>query len=100
MQSMQFVLVVIQFLVFYFIVRKCIYPSASSLSFELFVVSFMQEDVYIGHTALALTHDLQVFNWTGATRTGRLLGPNLSAEIRKVTKFFDNKSFWKILILF
>ena len=28
---------------------------ASSLSFELFTVSFMQEDVYISLTALALT---------------------------------------------
>ena len=35
--------------------------SFSSLSFDLFVVSFMQEDVYIGHTALALTLGLQVF---------------------------------------
>ena len=32
-----------------------------SSSFELFVVSFAQEDVYIGHTALALTLGLQVF---------------------------------------
>ena len=47
------------------------------LSFELFVVSFMQEDVYIGHTALALTLGLQVFSLTGATTTGRLLGPTI-----------------------
>ena len=33
-----------------------------SSSFELFVVSFMQEDVYIGHTALALMLGLQVFS--------------------------------------
>ena len=31
-------------------------------SFELFVVSFMQEDVYIGHTASALTLGLQFFS--------------------------------------
>ena len=29
--------------------------------FELFVVSFVQKNVYIGHTVLALTLDLQVF---------------------------------------
>ena len=34
----------------------------SSSSFEQFDVSFMQEDVYIGHTALALTLGLQVFS--------------------------------------
>ena len=34
----------------------------SSSSFELSVVSFMQEDVYIRHTALALTLSLQVFS--------------------------------------
>ena len=33
-----------------------------SCLFELFVVSFMQEDVYTGHTALALTLALQVFS--------------------------------------
>ena len=33
----------------------------SSSSFEQFDVSFMKEDVYIGHTALALTLGLQVF---------------------------------------
>ena len=33
-----------------------------TLSFELFVVSFMQEDVYIDHTALALLLSLQVFS--------------------------------------
>ena len=33
----------------------------SSSSFELFVVSFMQENVYIGHAALALTLGLHVF---------------------------------------
>ena len=33
-----------------------------SSSFELFVVSFMQEDVYIGHAALALTLCLRVFS--------------------------------------
>ena len=35
---------------------------SSSLSFELVVVSFMQEDAYIGYTALALTLGLQVFS--------------------------------------
>ena len=30
-----------------------------SSSFELFVVSFMQEHVYIGHTVLALTRDVE-----------------------------------------
>ena len=35
---------------------------SSSSSFELFVVSFMQEDIYIGHTALVLTLGLQVFS--------------------------------------
>ena len=34
----------------------------SSSSYELFFVSFMQEDVYIGHTALAHTLGLQVFS--------------------------------------
>ena len=34
----------------------------SSSSFELFVVSFMQEDVYVGYTALALTLGEQVFS--------------------------------------
>ena len=38
------------------------YDSFFSSSYELFVVSFMQEDVYIGHPALALTHGLQVFS--------------------------------------
>ena len=33
-----------------------------SSSFELFVVSFMQEDEHIGHTALALAFGLQVFS--------------------------------------
>ena len=33
---------------------------SSFSSFELFVI--MQEDVYIGHTALALTLGLQVFS--------------------------------------
>ena len=36
--------------------------SSSSSSYELFVVSFMLEDVYIGHAALALTLGLQVFS--------------------------------------
>ena len=36
--------------------------SSSSLSFELFVVSFMQEDVYVGQIVLALMLGLQVFN--------------------------------------
>ena len=49
--------------------------SSSSWSFELFVVSIIQEDVYIGHTALALTLDLRVFSLTGATTMGKLLGP-------------------------
>ena len=31
-------------------------------SFELFVESIMQEDVYIDHTALAITLGLQVFS--------------------------------------
>ena len=35
---------------------------SSSLSFEQFDVSFMQEDVYVGHTALALTLCLPVFS--------------------------------------
>ena len=35
---------------------------ASSSSFELFVVSFIQEDVFLGHTALALMLGLQVFS--------------------------------------
>ena len=35
---------------------------SSSSSFELFVVSSMQDDVYIGHTALALTLGLRVFS--------------------------------------
>ena len=34
----------------------------ASSSFEPFVVSFMQEDVYIGYTALALTLGLLVFS--------------------------------------
>ena len=46
----------------------------SSSSYELFVVSIMQKDVYIGYTALALTLGLQFFSKTGATTTGRLLG--------------------------
>ena len=37
----------------------------------------MQEDVYIGHTALALTLGLQVFSSTRATTIGRLLGPTI-----------------------
>ena len=41
---------------------KSLTSSSSSSSFELFVVYFMQEDLYIGHTALALTLDLQVFS--------------------------------------
>ena len=36
--------------------------SSFSSSFKLVVVSFMQEDVYIGHTALALTLCLKVFS--------------------------------------
>ena len=44
--------------------------SSSSVSFELFVVSFMEEDVYIGHTVLALKLSLRVY---GTTTTGRLL---------------------------
>ena len=35
---------------------------SSSSSFELFVVSFTLEDVYIGHIALALMLGLQVFS--------------------------------------
>ena len=56
---------------------KADHKSSSSSSFELFVVSFMQKDVYMGHTALALTLDLQVFSYIGATTTGRLLGPTI-----------------------
>ena len=33
--------------------------------------------IYIGHTALALKLGLQVFSYTGATTTGRLLGPTI-----------------------
>ena len=44
-------------------------------SYELLVVSIMQEDVYISYTASALTLRLRAFSWTGATTTGRLLGP-------------------------
>ena len=36
--------------------------SKKSSSFELFVVSIMQEDVCIGYTALALTLGLRVFS--------------------------------------
>ena len=39
-----------------------VYSTSSSSSFELFVVSFMQEDVYIGYTALGLTFGLQVYS--------------------------------------
>ena len=35
---------------------------SSSSSYELFVVSIMQEDVYIDYTAFALTLGLQVFS--------------------------------------
>ena len=49
----------------------------SSLLYELFVVSFMQEDVLIGYTALALRLGLQVFSYNGAATTGRLLGPTI-----------------------
>ena len=59
------------FCVFSLMLQKSFY----SLSFELVVVSFMQEAVYTGHTALAFTHGLQVFNLTGATTMSRLLGP-------------------------
>ena len=44
------------------------------MGYKLFVVSIMQEDVFISYTALALTLGL-VFSLTGATTTGRLLGP-------------------------
>ena len=50
---------------------------SSSSSYELFAVSFMQEDVYIGHTALALMLGLQVFSKSGAPTVGRLLGPTI-----------------------
>ena len=56
---------------------QCIFPTNRSSSFELFVVSFMQGDVHIGHTALALTFGLLVFSYTGATTTGGLLGPTI-----------------------
>ena len=36
-------------------------------------MSIMQEDVYIDHTALALTLGLQVFSLTGATTTLKML---------------------------
>ena len=49
--------------------------SFSLSSYELFVVSVMQEDIYIGYTALALTLGLHVFSLTGTTMTGGLLGP-------------------------
>ena len=46
--------------------NKCIVDnireSTSSLSYELFFMSLMQEDVYIGYIALALTLGLQVFS--------------------------------------
>ena len=38
-------------------------------------MSIMQEDVYTGYTVLTLMLDLQIFSYTGAARTGRLLGP-------------------------
>ena len=53
--------------------EKVMMRTMSSLSFELFIVSFMQENAYIGRIALALTLGLQVF----ATTTGRLLGPTI-----------------------
>ena len=40
----------------------CCLSSSSSSSYELFVASIMQEDVYIGYSALALTLGLQVFS--------------------------------------
>ena len=46
-------------------------------------MSVMQEDVYIGHTALTLTLDLQVYSWTGATTTGRLLGHTICLPHKK-----------------
>ena len=49
--------------------------SSPSSSYELFVVSITLEDVYIGYSALALTLGLLVFSQTGATTTGKLLGP-------------------------
>ena len=51
--------------------------SSSSSSYEQFVVGHMQEDVYIGYTALAITLGLRVFSLAGATTTGRLLGPTI-----------------------
>ena len=49
--------------------------TSSYSSYELFVLRIMQENVYIGYIALALTLSLQVFSWAGATTTGRLLVP-------------------------
>ena len=44
------------------IIMMPIFHINSSSSFEVFVVSFMQEDVHIGHTALALTFGWQAFS--------------------------------------
>ena len=38
------------------------YYGSSSSSYEPFVMSIMQEDIYIGRTALGLTLGLQVFS--------------------------------------
>ena len=43
-------------------------------------MSFIQEDVYIGHTALTLTLGLQVFSQTRASTTGRLLVKGLACS--------------------
>ena len=40
---------------------------SSSSSFELFVVSFMQEDVYISHTALALMLTEATLSFSGSS---------------------------------
>ena len=49
-------------LLFFRAITYLTYMSSSSSSYELFFVSFMQEDVYMGHIALALTLGLQVFS--------------------------------------
>ena len=43
-----------EFKVYVLKIERCLIPVfPGSSSFKLFVVSFMQEDIYIGHTALA-----------------------------------------------
>ena len=45
----------------------------------------MQEDVYIGYTALALTLRLQVLSYTGATRRVDCLAPPSACHIKTET---------------